>query len=212
MADEELFDLTEFAGLLAPDDELYMVDKSDTSDNASGTNFKIKARKLPGKMPLLPTITNATADEFDFDTPPTGFRRWIIEGEVRSDESTDLTEMLIYLNADTTDGNYHHQAVLSGNGVNAAQEGASPDIGKIPGSTAPSGAYAHIRIVIEDPEGANLKCVSGSAHFVRSSTHLRLSFFFVGSSITAGLTRVRLRAVGHPTNQMTGELTLYGEM
>ena len=84
MADTTLTDLTEFAGTLAADDWVYMVDKSDTTDNPDGSSFKIQVKNIVGRV-LLQTITNSSAGEFDFNSIPSGFNRLIIRGEIRGD-------------------------------------------------------------------------------------------------------------------------------
>lgn len=50
MADTALPDLTELAATPASDDELYIVDKSDTTDGVAGTNKKITASNLRGGL------------------------------------------------------------------------------------------------------------------------------------------------------------------
>jgi hypothetical protein len=68
MADLRIPDLTEYTGLIAYDDVFEMVDTSDTTDDASGSSFRVEAQRiglvLPNSTPevdgtVSPTILGA---------------------------------------------------------------------------------------------------------------------------------------------------------
>jgi len=59
MADQRITDLTEYTGTVADDDWFEMVDKSDTTDNAAGSSFKVAKSKIAGTGSSDPLDGNA---------------------------------------------------------------------------------------------------------------------------------------------------------
>lgn len=214
MADSKLTALTEFAGTLAPDDWVYMVDKSDTSDDPDGSAFKIQVKNLAGRV-LIQSITNTTAGEFDFNSIPSGYNRLVIEGDIRSD-AAGITSDATYIifNADTTASNYHSQLLSASDGATTGGLGetASPLIASSPGASSPTDSYANMRIVIENYTGARLKMALTQYASYEANDTLRTGARSVVSAITAAITRVRIRTDNHATDQLFGTLRLYGEM
>ena len=63
MADQRLTALTELSANLAPLDVVYLVDVSDTTDNANGSSFKLRL----GRLSLPPTVQSGTTYTIDTD-------------------------------------------------------------------------------------------------------------------------------------------------
>lgn len=211
MADEKLTALTEFAGTLAGDDLLYMVDVSDTTQDVAGSSFKVPMSALGGRF-LIEEITLGSAGEFDFNSIPAGFNRLIITGLVRGDVSATSDLVYVILNADTTLANYHSQRIAGiDNTAFATEFDNQPLISGCPGASSPSGLYGALTIVIEDYAGSHRKAVGCDSFVPRDASTLEASKYITLSSITAAITRVRIRTDNHSTDQLLGTLRLYGE-
>lgn len=159
--------LTEQTEAPADGDLIEIVDVSDTSMAGTGTNKKIpvstlfqRAGMAPSKV-LIEEIENTTAGEFDFNNIPQTFDRLIIEGELRGDVVATTDAAYIFFNADTTVANYHYQQTGSFDGNNSVfGEGATPKFHDVPADSAPSGAHASIRVVVENYTGSAKKSVT----------------------------------------------------
>lgn len=153
-----------------------------------------------------------TAGDFDFNNIDQSYDRLIIEGYVRGDVSAIGEVIYSYLNADTTDANYHRQRSTAAQGANASQESNTPYTTSIPGGSAPSNAYGYVKIVIENYAASSFRkfmYVQGTAYY--EEDHAMVGHFVVTSNVTDPVTRVRLRSDNDPTDELLGKLTLYGE-
>lgn len=212
MADEKLTDLTEITSL-APDDWVYVVDKSDTTDDASGSSFKIQAKNLGGRVLLQEIDNTSTAGEFDFNSFSSAFNRLIIAGYVRGDVTGTNQALRFYFNAETTDADYHRQMVSAVNGAALANEGSDSYIGNAPGATSPSGSHAYLELVIENyNDSTMLKYARATYGAYRDADEIRMGTMVVYSPVTSAVTRVRVQADTDPTDALFGVLRLYGEM
>jgi len=174
------------------------------SQDAAGTTVQ-------AKVPLAVIDNTAAAGEFDFDNIPAGYDRLIIEGELRGDVSADVENVNAYFNADVTDANYHRQNIVGSNGVANVVEGATPQVSICPGDTSPANAYGLFHMVVEDYAGINLKHALGDVMLLRSAGNMFAGSVGMMSSITAAITRLRIRTDNHATDQLFGKLRLYGE-
>lgn len=206
-------ELTALSALLelAAGDLLYVVDVSDTGGSADGTSKKVAISSLGGRF-LIETIDNTvTPGEFDFNSIPTGFNRLIIKGYIRGDVASDGEAVHLYFNADTTNANYHFQRIGAINGVGNSDEGDSPMIMNTTGAASPANAFGDIDVSIENYTGPNLKTARAAGSAYTATDVQKVYVFSVVSSITAAITRVRLRGDNHPTDELYGLLRLYGE-
>ena len=160
---------------------------------------------------VIQTITNAVAGEFDFDSIPAGYDRLVIEGEARSDAAVTLDNMYMYLNADTTASNYYRQNNVMANGVVATNESAEPVIAAVTGASSAANDYSPVTIVIENYTGSYSKTAIGCFVTRQTSTSTVAGQIGYFTSVTAAITRIRLRTDNHATDQLLGTLTLYGE-
>lgn len=211
----KLPDLTEMTQTVAVDDMLYIVDESEKGDSVDGSSRFIKIQNFGGKY-LLNTITNSTADEFDFSSIPAGFRRLVIEGHVKSDDSgTNADNIIMFINADDTAANYWGSTVVH-NGFSASghDEGAAY-IAVIAGDGANVVGDSQIRIVIEGYESVSRIKTAQSWSMVYYSEGARIDSCMGAWShdnSSADINRIRIRTDNHPTDRLTGTLRLYGEM
>lgn len=167
--------------------------------------------QLGTKVPIQ-SITNATADDFDFNNIPQGYRRLILEGYVRSGVAATSDYLYMWLNEDTTAANYHSQRNGGDNGSHIITEIAEPRLGYSTGASSPAGSYAHVRLVLEGYASTVLKKmaqVSLAGEYDTDNMFVENSMVF--SAITDPVTRVRVLTDNDPTDQLLGELTLYGE-
>lgn len=162
---------------------------------------------------LLQTITNTVADEFDFDTISAGFSRLVIKGRLRSTEGEISDVVRIFFNGDTTDGNYNYQRISAQSGISQIGEASFSNVGRCPAIGAPAGAYASVDVVIEGYDSSvYIKSAITTTEALRLSSHLWVGTeATVNSSITAAITRLRIRTDNHPTHKLLGKLQLYGE-
>ncbi len=181
-------------------------------DTASGGGGGGGATVTVTAKHLIQTITNSTAGEFDFDSIPSGYNRLIIEGEVRGNVSAASDDVRVFLNADTTLANYFEQYNVGLNNTNSSGEAASSSrIAFATAGTSPSDNYSSIKITIENYAGSWKKIVTGYSNAPYGSPDALIGMWSVTSSITAAITRVRLRTDNHPTDNLFGVLRLYGE-
>jgi carbon monoxide dehydrogenase subunit G len=219
MADTKLPALPQVTSLSALD-KIYAVDVSDTTDDPTGSSVGINVGDLLAgagvktvvTKTLIGEFTDPTSGEFDFDNIPAGYDRLVIEGKVRGDKAADNDNVLMFFNSDTTTANYHFQYLAAYNGTALVSEAAEARIGNISAASAPTDSYTSFRIAIEDYAGSTLK----SANNV--FTQLRLAGEIFGgtydmshTSMTAAITRVRIRSLNHPTDKIIGTLRIYGE-
>lgn len=210
MASEKLTDLDAIP-VLAAADSIYVVDASDTTDDAAGSSKKITAENM-GARYLIEEITLGSAGEFDFNSIPAGFNRLSIKGLVRGTVSSTSDILYVLLNADTTLSNYHSQRLVGFDNSSGNQEYSSePRIANCSAASSASGLYSSLNIDIEDYAGSHRKMVNGVNFTPRDAAALEAGFHVALSSVTAAVTRVRIRADDHPTDGLVGTLRLYGE-
>jgi hypothetical protein len=187
--------------------QVEVLDTADTTMSSNGTN---KRATLAGPY-LIETITNGSAGEFDFASIPAGFSRLIIKGEARL-SATSTSSIKMYINADTTDANYHFQQITAVDDGVIDTEGSTAVIAVLPTSSSPADSYARILATIEGYAGANLKQVRCEADSYVATDSVRVGTIVNVSSITAAITRLRIQASDHPTSGILGTLSLYGEI
>jgi hypothetical protein len=161
---------------------------------------------------LIEEIENTTAGEFDFDTISGDYKRLIIEGYVRGDVSAVLDSVHAFFNADTTESNYHRQHSYTGDGSASVSEAAEARVALCPAATATADSYGTVRIVLEDYAGARLKTAFTSFVMTQAADDITTGNIGGYWDSTAAITRVRIRADGHPTDGLLGKLSLYGEL
>ena len=205
----KITDLT--AGTPAGTDPVEFVDVSDTTMAASGTNKQATAADYGGLI-LLETITNSTAGEFDFNSLPSVYNRFIIHGNTRGDAATTEESLHLYFNEDLTDSTYHRQHHYGNNNAASASEASTPRIGITTGASSPTDSYGQITIVVENPAGSYLKQAISSMVVYRGTDDLVGGKVSMVSEVTAAITRIRIRTDNHATDQLLGTLRLYGQM
>jgi hypothetical protein len=160
----------------------------------------------------IETIDNTGgAGDFDFNSIAAGYDRLIIKGTLRGDVTAEAELVNIYLNDDTTDGNYHSQRNSVSNGVGVFTEGANPAGLIVTGASSPANQFATVKIEIESPNDANNKVVLSTYTMRENAGGMRVGTIGVTSSVTAALTRIRIQSDNDPTDELFGTLTLYGE-
>lgn len=212
MADQKVTDLSELSGLVAADDYVYIVDTSDTTDDAAGSSYKIKVENLSNRI-LIETITHASANEFDFASIPSVFSRLIVQGYVRSTEPNTADQMFMYFGTDTTGSNYWKNRFYSNSASATASEAAEAEIAVIPGDNSPTNAYAQVRIQI-DNYAATSYLKGGFCQFAGYTDTNEVYNGICGmwhKTLTTAISRVRFQAQQHATYGLVGSLSLYGE-
>lgn len=211
--------ITDLIELLAADDAdlLEIVDTSDTSMAATGTNKRITVgnlREAIGGRKLIETITlgSGAPGEFNFASIPGAYNRLVIEGLVRGDIAAALESLTISLNGDTADASYYRQASAAYGGAASVGSGANRLIGIVSGNNAPADAYAQVHIVLEGYAGSTLKTARGTFTAPTSASDVfEGSIGLYHKTLTAAVTQIQLRTDNHATDQIYGTLRLYGE-
>jgi len=207
----KLTGLTELAEPPAYDDWAYMVDKSDTTDDAAGSSFKMQFSNI-GRC-LIETITNASAGEFDFTSIPAVFSRLILVADVRGDVTATSDFMFLLFNEETTTGDYHSQYVANITGVADVSKDDTPEIGVCPAGSSPANSYGKLTIVIDNYTDGHIKQAEASFNALRAATDVHSGKCYMNhDSLTAAITRLRLRSDNDSTDQLFGVASLYGEI
>jgi hypothetical protein len=203
--------LTDQTAVTAVDaaDVVYVVDVSDTTDDAAGSSKKVTRADFGGPV-LLETITNATAGEFDFSSIVGTYTNLRIKGYVQSD-TTALDYLYVFLNADTTPGNYQSQNNIGNNNGTDVTEVASPRAMLINGTG--QGVYnTFIDILIPEYASATLgKMIYTSGGGAYAANSIWAGTNCIETAVTTAVTQVRVRTDNHATDQLTGKLYLFGE-
>jgi hypothetical protein len=208
---DKLTALTELSATPAYDDWFYVVDKSDTTDDAAGSSKKIAIQNV-GRT-LIETITNGSAGEFDFTSIPAVFSRLILQGDVRGDVTATSDFMFLLFNEEDTDADYHSQYVANITGVADVSKDDTPEIGVCPGASSPANSYGKITIVIDNYTDGHIKQATGDFNALRAATDVHSGLCYLNhDSLTAAITRLRLRTDNHDTDQLFGVVSLYGEI
>lgn len=215
MPDTKIADLTTIPSVVDAD-VLHIVDVS------AGTSYKITRGALlasigGGQKILIETITNPGSGEFDFGPAlaggiiPAGYKRLKIEGHIRSTQSAaDIIQG--FFNADLTKTNYHQNRQAVNEGAHQVGEANHSEISVCPGSPAVAGSYAGIDITIENYDSDKLKNAKGTYWALDLTSEIWAgSSFMSHKTMTAVVTRFRVRTDAHPTDTLLGELRLYGE-
>lgn len=160
----------------------------------------------------IQTITLSTAGEFDFSGIPQGYKRLVIEGFIESDSAAATNDVaFLILNDDTTNANYYCQYSYRTNTTSTHAQVSEPRIGNIASSTSNAG-MSQIRIVLERYASADVKRYRSESEVRMTSTELRVYDAVTHhDSMTDPVSRIRIRTNNHPTDELTGTLTLYGE-
>lgn len=160
---------------------------------------------------LIEEITLTTAGEFDFDNIPQGYRRLRVLGNVTSDVSAAVDNLNVYFNTDTTDSNYHAQLLYSTNGISGDDEYTAPKVAIISGTTATI-TSTDVDMRLEGYTNSIGKQMSSEYSYLREAARVTTGRGTIAnSSVTDAITRLRIRTDNHPTDGLTGTLTLYGE-
>ena len=172
-----------------------------TGGGAAGTTVKIE------------TITNTVAGGFDFDSIPQIYSRVYIKGYVRSTDVLNYASLTTFLNADETVTNYHVQPFIwVNNALNYNEENNNRiAISSVPGAASVTGAHATILMEIEGYADAGVqKIYSTDIKGERTTGQVNGQLCIGSSVITDAITRIRIDGDG--ANDLTGKLTLYGEI
>lgn len=185
-----------------------VLDAADTTMSSNGTN---KRAFLAGPY-LIQTITNSSPGEFNFSSIPAGFRRLIIRGEMRGDVAATTDTIRLFFNGDTTIANYESQQITNTDTASSFSKADNPFSGVAPAASAPANSYGSFEYVIEGYAGGNLKSARllyGLYYGADAQRHglIRIQH----NSLTAAITQVQIRTDNHPTDQLLGTLSLYGE-
>ena len=195
------------AANLAVGTKLQLIGETVTADGGGGGGGSVSILSRVA----LETITLATAGEFDFSAISGDYDTLYIEGYVQA-ERTDFDALHIYFNADTTDANYHHQHMFGNNSFADSGEAANPQLGLIGGSLRVDRKNF---ISVKVPYYTDTAMDKTAMCRLGGPTNLDDAMWqgdsTVISSVTAAITRIRLQSDNDPTEQLTGELTLYGE-
>lgn len=224
MADKYLDELVGTARQITglnDDDIIHLLRQSDTTDRAGGSDYVIGGLDLMQWMGIKPlqtiTLTSGAPGEFDFGPtlaggviPTTlGHRRLDVAGAVRSTAAGTVGVVVAFLNADTTTTNYHTQRLRALNGAASGPESTDSTPLLVSGAGSPAGAMSSVKLGIEGYAGSDQKLVYAGYNTVRSTANLEVGRIMVASSVTAAISRIRVRADSHPTDQLFGTLSLY---
>lgn len=210
MASEKLTDLGAIP-LLSAADSIYVVDASDTTDDAAGSSKKITAASL-GARYLIEEITLGSAGDFNFTSIPSGFNRLRIKGIVRSDVTATEDIVMCLLNNDTTASNYFaHRMVIIGETMADNEYSNDSRIASVSAASSPANYYSSLDVSIEQYAGSHVKIVKCQYETARTASQLDSGFYVMRWASTAAITQVQVKTDNDPTDQLLGTLRLYGE-
>jgi hypothetical protein len=208
MASTKISDLTELlGGSVAADDLATIVDVSDLTSGAGGTNKKMLLSQFGGRF-LLDTQTVSAVSSIDFSSIPQMFNRLIIQGRLKCSVAAESGGCSVFFNGDTTATNYYTQYISAYNTTATVGEGADAVTGNVTGAT---GVGASVNIFeLEDYAGGEIKVVSAinSLYRVGGSAMQLVQKVTFHDSMVAAITSLSLVP---SSGTLTGTLRLYGE-
>lgn len=159
------------------------------------------------------TLSSGAPGSFDFSSIPGTYNKLILEGYIRGDVSATVDSVYCFVNGDTTVANYHRQASFADNNAAAASEaGSDATVIFCPAATSPANSYALFTLEIKDYAVSSLKKSIFSSFFAeRASLAISIGNIGVLTSISDPITSVSLLTNNDPTDQIFGEVRLYGE-
>jgi hypothetical protein len=159
---------------------------------------------------LIETITLASAGEFDFSSIPAGYDKLVIEGWARGNASAADDTVLMFANTDTTATNYEGPVGFQGSTQSAGMIDAI--VGQSSAGTSLADAQGHFRIeILNYDQSDNLHSALWDSTNIRTTG---VAYRLVGGwhwLTKEVINRLRIRTNNHPTDQLIGELSLYGE-
>jgi hypothetical protein len=196
---------------------VHVVDPTDTTDDPAGSSYKATVDNLVkgvGGRVEIETILNPVSGEFDFNNIPQGYRRLVIKGYLASSVSGNGDWVWMFMNEETTETDYFSQNYYhTGNGRVASEDNNCQVFVAI-GSSGNGATHGDVSAVIEgyaDTKSKIVRSESTTPYITNTETrvwHIGMSH----DSLTAAITRLRFRTDNHPTDTLSGRLTLYGEM
>ena len=229
MPNETLTLLPELTAIHEADDWMYMVDKSDTSENPDGKSYKIRRSKLSTKVLLgtYPPVSGrmVMGPEFPGGILPQNYNRLRISGRVRSTNPVTLERLLVLLNEETTQNLYRYQTNNANNGSSSSYTATTePTIGLFPGSSGsvPANSYYYFEILFQNYAGNRPKIVTAEGNGMEQNNYIRNGMWAVcppgrptliaAGTNTAPITQITIQGSAWPTRALLGTMHLYGEM
>ena len=196
---------------MAADDLMQVIDVSDTSMAASGTNKKVLMGNVGGKFLIEEIVHPTLAAGANFSSIPQQFTRLILEGKVRSGISAVVDTVSMFLNGDTTAANYFYQTIAGSNGSASAGEGTGAVAFNTAADTSVANDYSSVRLVIEGYAESYLKSwMAWSSLFRVAGQISTYQFATTHLTLTDPITQLDLEA-SVPASGWQGYLRLYGE-
>lgn len=209
MADRKISAHTALTGAnVAAGDLVEVVDISDATDAASGTNKKILLSQFGGKF-LIEEKTVSAVASISFASIPQEFNHLIIEGYAQTDAAGSQTDNLhIQFNGDDTETNYYSQFLSSINISVSAGEAATARLINASGATGASPALFEGRI--PEYKSSIIKSAFAKSYINRvSGADLQIiTFLTYHDTLTAPITS--LGFVSATAANITGVFRLYG--
>lgn len=162
---------------------------------------------------LIDSSVLSSAGTFDFSGISNEYDHLYLIGRVRSNVASTVDLAYAYINADTTNANYHYQQIMGGNNTTSGGEGNNPRTIHICGDSSPSGTYTYFEIMIPDYASSTIRKL---LHVNFSNENAWGTFqsgqLMLGWNDTAAINRIRIQPDTTPTNEfMAGSyLELYG--
>jgi hypothetical protein len=223
MVDKTIMDMPDLGEAPADGDFFEMVDVSDDTDSPSGTSKRVsKANLIAGiggasGRTLIDTQTLVSAGQFDFGpllagaVIPQTYQSLAIDFVVRSSGGTTEDQMYLFMNDDVSNGNYWTQENIAVNGGPYGGKADYPRVALIAGNGSPANSYSRGCIVLGDYRDAWLKSARCSFTTYMNTDQIATGVISAHhTTMTAAITRLRLRADGHDTDGLLGVARLYG--
>lgn len=162
---------------------------------------------------LIDSSVLSSAGTFDFSGISNEYDHLYLIGRVRSNVASTIDLAYVYINADTTNTNYHYQQIMGANNTTSGGEGNNPRTIHICGDSSPSGTYTYFEIMIPDYASSTIRKL---LHVNFSNENAWGTFqsgqLMLGWNDTAAINRIRIQPDTTPTNEfMAGSyLELYG--
>lgn len=194
-------------------DQLYIVDTSDTTDNAAGSSRRVPLSDITQTVLArvkLEAISNPTASGFIF-TVPSGTTRVWIEGLINSpSRAASLDNVDIFYNGGSDATGYHKQnAMFRNNGTNATEAANDAQVLNVPGNTAAYTAAQYVSVMVDGlPGGVGAYAVGYNSNRL-ATDDVQGGFIHSYSATTDEVTSITL--VSKNGVALSGTLTMYAE-
>ena len=197
---------------VASDDQLYIVDTSDITDDPAGSSRRVPLSDLTQTVlakARIASVTDPGVSGFTFAIP-TGTTKVWIEGNASSSRSAVGDNISVFFNGGSSPTGYYRQQNTASNGTISGVEAADDaSVGFVSGATAFDPSSRFVSIMVDHLGAGTPAYAVGQTVIRRESNWITGQINYTDSNVTAEVTSITIAS--RNGEQLSGTLTCYAE-